>query len=150
MQGSMQQHPPNLMQLRNQQTQHAATLEPTSLLSIAQYNTNTQGSKCSFQHTPGNKPVDMTFQQLQPEDPEPCSDGHTPNNPMPSQKNPTLLCNTAKSTNIYTCSGYKMDISLKSGPADSGRHQQIDLIDKTKEELRHHIGTMTSPHIQSN
>jgi len=118
-------------------------------LSIANYNAYLLDSTHSFQlaTTADNKPVEKTFQQFQPVDHKPYSASQTTNTYMPSWKHSALLHNTTKSTNIYTFSGYKMDISITLKPTNSGRHQQLD--DKIKEEIQYHIGPMIFPHIQS-
>jgi len=75
-----------------------------------------------------NKPIDQTFQQLHPEDHEPCSAGHTLNNSMLFRKNSALLRYNPKLTNIYNSKGNQMDSSLKPSPDDSDRHQQLNLL----------------------
>ncbi len=135
--------------ITKQQKKHDATLEPTILLTNENYNASPESTHSfQFATTADNKPGKKTSQQLQPADHEPYSFGPTPNTFMPSWKHSALLRNIPKSTNIYTFSGYKMDISLTPNSADSGRHQQPD--DKSKEETRYQIGPMTSPHIKSN
>jgi len=82
-----------------------------------------------------NKPIDQTFQQLHPEDHEPCSAGHTLNNSMLFRKNSALLRYNPKLTNIYNSKGNQMDSSLKPSPDDSDRHQQLNLLVTIDAEL---------------
>jgi len=139
--------------ITTQQAQSVDMLLESTLISYnAKYNAHQQGSINSIRHhsLEDSKPGDKNHQQLQPEDPEPCSDGHNSNTLMHYEKNSALLRNTLKPTNIYALPGYKMDISLKTCPTDSGRHQQPDPLDKLMEEIRNNPGTITTKPIHSN
>jgi len=150
MQGSMQQHPPSLMQLQTKKNTMMQCLMRKHY-TIVHHKLQSIPTKCNtLMTTADNKLVDKTFQQFQQVDHKPYSACQTPNTPMPFQKHSALLCNTHKYTSIYKLPGYKMDLGLKPCPANSNRNQQLNLLDKIQTEICHLIETMTSQHTQLN